>query len=207
MTAMQSTDAPSRPRGRPAAFDREAALQQALLVFWSHGYEGASMAELTTAMNMNKPSIYAAFGNKEELFRHALHAYTARTGSFIGKALEATSARQVVDQLLNAAAVMLTDASHPPGCMIVQTALACGAACTEIREELTSYRQRMRQLLQQRFERAHAEGDLPADAVPADLARYVAAIHQGMSVQASSGANHEELQALVRVVLQQWPSA
>src|SRR6188474_2575514 len=111
--------------GRPRAFDREEALELALDVFWRKGYEGASVSDLTEAMGINPPSLYAAFGNKEGLFRKALDRYQASQGTFWKEALDAPTAFEVVKRLLRGTAERLTDKRNPPGCLIVQGAL-CG---------------------------------------------------------------------------------
>src|SRR5437763_11691981 len=112
--------------GRPRAFDVDAALAQALRVFWAKGYEGASLADLTEAMGINRPSLYAAFGNKEELFRRALDLYAHGPASAYRRALEEPTARRVVARMLCATVEMTTDPANPPGCLFVQGALACG---------------------------------------------------------------------------------
>ena len=202
-----NTTQTKKPRGRPPAFDREEALEKALQLFWQHGYEGTSMAELMQAMGMNKPSIYAAFGNKEELFRKALQRYLSGPVAYAVEALHEATARTVVEKFLHASVALLASQETPKGCFIVQSALACGAGSTLIRDELTLQRKRFEAALAQRFELAREEGDLPADAKPLDLARYVATVHHGLSVQAASGANREELLAVVELALRNWPGA
>src|SRR6187402_2760002 len=122
--------------GRPREFDAEAALDCALRVFWEKGYEGASLQDLTEAMGINRPSLYAAFGNKEDLFRRVLDRYVRGPGSFVREALNEPTARAVVERLLLGAALMQTTPSHPQGCLVVQGALACGADADPIRHEL-----------------------------------------------------------------------
>ena len=109
-----------RPRGRPSNFDHEEALEKALQVFWAHGYEGASIAELTEALGINKPSIYAAFGNKEELFHKALGKYLSGPLSYISEAMNQPTARETVETFLTKSAELLTNPNNPRGCMIVQ---------------------------------------------------------------------------------------
>jgi AcrR family transcriptional regulator len=201
-----SVKIPAKPRGRPLAFNQEEALNKALNVFWSHGYEGTSMAELTAAIGINKPSIYAAFGNKEALFRKALARYRAGPIAFVGEAMKAPTARQAVESLLTNAVDFFSDKSKPNGCMIVQGALTCGQSSSTIQQELIAYRGNFETTLINRFELAKAQGDLSSDVNSKQLAKYIATIHQGMSVQATSGATREELLAIVAMALKNWPS-
>lgn len=191
--------------GRPREFDPDKALDVALHVFWSRGYEGASMADLTEAMGITKPSLYAAFGNKEELFRKALDRYVDGPGGYVQVALAKPTVREVVEHLLFQAADAVTDPNNPPGCLAVQGALTCGEAAESIKQELMSRRASGEEDLRQRFERAAAEGDLPVGSDPADLARYVSAILQGMAVQAAGGVGRAELRKIADMAMRSWP--
>ena len=191
--------------GRPREFDLDKALDLALQVFWSKGYEGASMADLTEAMGITKPSLYAAFGNKEELFRKALDRYVDGPGGYFQVALAKPTARAVVEHLLYESAAAVTDPNHPPGCLAVQGALSCGDAAESIKQELMSRRAKGEQDLRLRFERAIAEGDLPQGSDAADLAAYLSAILQGMAVQAAGGTTREQLRKIAEMALRTWP--
>ncbi len=204
---IMTTTKPTRQRGRPPAFDHDEALEKALKVFWSRGFEGASMTELTEALGINRPSIYAAFGNKEELFRKALGKYLAGPVAFVTEAMKEPTSRQVVEKFLISSAEFLTNPDNPRGCMIVQGALSCGHSSELIQQELITYRKNYEDNLRQRFELARSQGDLPSDTSASDLAKYVATLHQGMSVQATSGATIEELMAVVQVALKSWPAS
>ncbi|MFM9913944.1 MAG: TetR/AcrR family transcriptional regulator [Methylophilaceae bacterium] len=195
-----------RPRGRPTNFDTQEALEKALKVFWTRGYEGASMAELTEALGVNRPSIYAAFGNKEELFRKALGRYMSGPVAYVGEAMQQPTAKQVVEMFLTKSAEFLTNPVHPRGCMIVQGALSCGQGAELIHQELITYRKGYENALRQRLELAQSQDDFPTNTSPQQFAKYVATIHQGMSVQATSGATKEDLMAVVGLVLENWPS-
>lgn len=195
----------AKPRGRPPAFCQEQALEKALHVFWRRGYEGASMAELTEALGMNKPSIYAAFGNKEELFRKALARYQQGAVAYVHEALQRPTAREVVETLLRQSVDLLTDPANPRGCLMVQGALSCGESASAVQQELIARRRGFESALAKRFEQAKADQDLPAATDCRALAKYIATIHQGMSVQATSGATREELNKMIDVALQSWP--
>ena len=205
LTSMKILKTPPAPPGRPRAFDMEVALDSALRVFWEKGYEGASLADLTAAMGINRPSLYSAFGNKEALFRKVMDRYAAGPASFFGNALEAPTARAVAEQLLRGAVEAQCHTGHPRGCMAVQSALVCGDEALSVRAELTARRAAAQQALRERLERAKADGDLPRTADPAALAQYLAAVVQGLAVQASSGASRAELAGVAEMALKAWP--
>jgi len=190
--------------GRPREFDTDTALDLALHVFWRKGYEGASMADLTEAMGITKPSLYAAFGNKEDLFRKALDRYVDGPGGYFRTGLKKPTAREAVEHILYESVEAVTDPKNP-GCLAVQGALCCGDAAETIKQELTARRSKSEDDLRLRFTRAIAEGDLPADADAGDLARYVSAILQGMAVQAAGGAPREQLRKLADMAMRSWP--
>jgi AcrR family transcriptional regulator len=192
--------------GRPREFDVDEALDSALQVFWSKGYEGTSLTDLTEAMGITRPSLYATFGNKEELFRKVLDQYDNTCLSFTREAMNEPTARAVVERLLYGHADAQTDPPHPPGCLGMNGALACSEEVEPIRQELIGRRLASEAALRRRLEQAKAEGDLAADADPAGLARYVMTIAQGMAVQAASGADREALHQVTRTALMAWPS-
>src|SRR5215813_3056119 len=173
----------SQVRGRPRSFDAEKALDRALKIFWRKGYEGASLAELTKAMGINRPSLYAAFGDKEALFRKALERYEQGPTAFIREALNEPSARLVAERLLLGTAGSICGSGHPAGCMLVQGALAAGDSAEPVRRELASHRQAAVTAVTERLRRAKKEGDFAADADPAALARYLMTVLNGMAVQ------------------------
>jgi AcrR family transcriptional regulator len=192
-------------KGRPREFDVDKALDGALKVFWRKGYEGASLPDLTREMGINRPSLYAAFGNKEALFRKVLDRYAEGPAAYVREALNEPTARAVAERLLGGALDLLTDRRNPRGCLLVQGALACGEAAESIRRELAARRAAGEAALRRRFERALADGDLPDDADPADLASYLTTVIRGMAVQAASGASREELRRVADMALRVWP--
>lgn len=192
--------------GRPRAFDRDQALEQAMDVFWRHGYEGASLAELTKAMGINPPSLYAAFGNKEGLFRAVLDHYGALRGGFMAEVLAAPTARETAMRfLLGTAELAAAGAGKPGGCLVLQSGLTCSAGGGAVADDLAGRRGETECLLKSRFERARGEGDLPSGAEPAALARYLTAVTQGMAVQAAGGATAAELRPVAEMALRAWP--
>ncbi|MFK8250438.1 TetR/AcrR family transcriptional regulator [Ancylobacter terrae] len=192
--------------GRPRAFDIDEALDEALRLFWRKGYEGVSVADLTREMKINPPSLYAAFGNKEQLFRKALDRYSEKITACMGEALEAPTARESVERLLRRTADRLADPQTPNGCLMVQGALMCGEASDPIRQELTLRRSTSEAAVRHRLERARDEGDLPAGVDPAALARYILIVTEGMSVHAASGASRAALHEVVDLAMRNWPT-
>ncbi len=193
------------PSGRTRQFDVEEALDRALEVFWAHGYEGARLPELTRAMGINRPSLYAAFGNKEQLFRKALDRYLAGPMSFLTEALNKPTARDVVEAIFSGFLRMQRNRDKPRGCLAVSGALACGEQAEVVRRELAKLRQAAVTALRGRFEQAAQDGDLAADADCATLARYVATVLNGLAVQSASGATEKELRLVSAQAMKAWP--
>ena len=191
--------------GRPREFDLNAALDQAMQVFWRKGYEGASMADLTAAMGINSPSVYAAFGSKHGLFKAVLDHHDKTRAGFLRDVLAAPSAKDAASRFLLGVAEHATDPSHPPGSLLVQGGLTCGDAAAKIPEEVARHRAGAELALRERFECSTAAKELPKGAQPPTLARYLIAVANGMCVQASSGATREELQQVVQLALSAWP--
>jgi len=156
-------------------------------------------------MGVNRPSLYAAFGDKEALFRKALERYQAGPAAYTQEALNEATARAVVERLLRGAADLTADPRNPGGCLMVQGALACGEAAASVRQELTARRAACEAALRRRLERAKSHGDLPADTDPADVACYVATIVYGIAVQAAGGATRSKLQRVIEMALRSLP--
>lgn len=191
--------------GRPRTFDAEEALDCAMKVFWEKGYEGSSLPELTKAMGMNRPSLYAVFGNKETLFHKAMERYADTRLQFFEESLALPSARAVVERLLFDYVDAQTGQDVPHGCLGINAALACSDDALPIRDELAARRLRNELKLRERLERAREEGDLPANACPEKLARYVMTVTQGMAVQAAAGVPRAQLRELAEMLLRGWP--
>ena len=192
--------------GRPRAFHMDQALDQALHVFWEKGYAGTSITDLTEAMGINPPSLYAAFGNKEKLFKKALDRYEDLRDQILEEAFAAPTAREAVTRLLEGTAERLSDKCNPRGCLMVQGALSGGEECEAVKRDLSSRRAGGEALIRKRLKRAKREGDLPSDADAAALARFVATVMHGMAVQAAGGVAAKELRAIVNTALRAWPT-
>lgn len=196
----------STVRGRPREFDPDEALAAALRVFWKNGYEAASMTELTEAMGITKPSLYACFGNKEALFRKALDLYEREKLAYVGASLAEPTARKVVQHMLRGALATHCGGNDPQGCLgVIATVVGCAEAAS-IREHVCSRRASSEAALVERLMRAKAEGDLPESADPKALAGCVTAVLQGLSVKAQGSATRVELEQTVDAFLAMWPS-
>ncbi|HTH99154.1 MAG TPA: TetR/AcrR family transcriptional regulator [Stellaceae bacterium] len=192
--------------GRPREFCVDMALDKALKVFWSKGYEGTSLTDLTEAMGITRPSLYSAYGSKEELFRRALDRYGASHLGFVTDALAAATVREAIERLLYGLADAQTECDSPGGCMALNGALVCSEEGDPIRRELIRRREQSRIALRERLEKARAEGDLPDSTDTAKLALFITAVANGMAVQAASGVSREALYGVVEVALTAWPS-
>lgn len=206
-TGMKCSDSIAAPRGRPREFDPEQALTSALRVFWQRGYEGASMAELTEAMGITKPSLYACFGNKEALFKKALDLYERDKLAYVGKALEAPTARGVAERLLNGAIATHCggDSENPNGCLSVISTVTCTMEDASIRDFVAARRVATENSLIERFERAKQEGDMPETVDPRSLANCLMTVLQGMAVKGQGGSCVQEAKGVVDTFLGMWP--
>lgn len=194
------------PRGRPRSFDTDQALDAALSLFWHHGYEGTSLAALARAMGINMPSLYAAFGNKEALFTKVVDRYIEKPASYLHHAIAQPTAKHVFDQSLQGAVDMAMQPGNAEGCLLVRGALASSPASQSVREQLSKRRAGAEQAVCRRFEQAQQQGDLPPDADPARIARYLMTIIWGMSVQAAGGADRQSLEDVANAARAAWPT-
>ncbi|UJH72602.1 TetR/AcrR family transcriptional regulator [Burkholderia cenocepacia] len=192
-------------RGRPRSFDKEAALDRAMEVFWRLGYEGASMTDLTAAMGIASPSLYAAFGSKETLFRQALEHYRATEGQEIWGGVErAASAYDAVQSYLMDTARVFTRRSKPAGCLIVLSALHPAERSDMVRQTLIAMREGTVDALRGRLAQGVATGEISAHADLDAIARYYVTVQQGMSIQARDGASRRDLEAVAQAALAAW---
>ncbi|MEV0970221.1 TetR/AcrR family transcriptional regulator [Microtetraspora glauca] len=190
--------------GRTRAFDRDTALERALDEFWRHGYEATSIATLTAAMGINPPSLYAAFGDKRKLFTEAVRHYQETHGAFSTRALaEEPTAREAVERLLREAAEVYSDATHPPGCLIVSAGV--NTTDPQVIAELRGHRERAKQAIRDRIDHDIRSGRLPRDTDSGGLAAYYAAIIQGMSTQACDGCGRTDLVSVAALAMRAWP--
>jgi AcrR family transcriptional regulator len=203
---MENSIRDRRSRGRPRSFDRAAALETAMRLFWARGYEATSVAELAEAMGINPPSLYAAFGDKRRLFAEAVQRYRAGPGSFAAEVFAcAASAREAVEGMLVRAAAAYADPARPPGCMVIHAGQNCARGDEEVAHALAHMRGEMESFIRARLEQGAAAGELPPDADTSDLAAFFAAVLQGMSTRARDGATTAHLEAIARRAMTAWP--
>ena len=164
------------------------------------------MTDLTKAMGINRPSLYATFGDKAELFQKVVDRYTVQQALLWENAFLEPSARLALERILNTAADGLTSGQNPHGCLLVQSALTCSQESDCIKQELALKRARSDSLLRDRFARAQAEGEFPPNIDVAALARYFSTILRGMSVEASAGATRKDLQNVIDLAMKAWPA-
>ena len=193
------------PRGRPRAFDRDEALRKAMEVFWAKGYERTSLADLTEAMGINAPSLYAAFSSKEALFQEALVLYSATEGCDIWDGLPtARTARAACTHLLRATAEAFARDEKRRGCMVVLSAPQTEGSSPSICDALKHHRTATTTVLRERLRRAVAEGDLPATADVEAITAYIVTVQHGLSIQARDGVSREMLLAIADCAMAGW---
>lgn len=193
-------------RGRPREFDVDEALAAALRVFWTKGYEAASLTDLTEAMGITRPSLYAAFGNKEALFLHALDLYEREKMAYVGAALEAPTARGVIQNMLAGAIANFTAEDECRGCMGVIASVACKAVEPSISAHVAARAESARRAIVARMQKAIDDGDFAVPVEAETITRYLNTVVQGLSVQAQNGASRAELEQVANAALAMWPS-
>ncbi len=195
-------------RGRPRNFDRSAALRMAMKMFWEHGYEGTSIADLTSAMGITPPSLYNAFGNKEQLFREAVQFYVSHDGGAATSALRnGQTAYEAVQAMLMAACMRSEDPDAKRGCLIALGATNCARENQGIDDFLQGYRQSTRQAIYQRLCKGQADKELADDVDTHALADFYATVLNGLAIQTRDGASCASVQAVVRQAMAAWPAS
>ncbi len=196
---------PSKPRGRPRSFDRQAALAAAVDVFWAKGFEGTSISDLTEAMGINPPSLYAAFGDKEQLFLEAAESYSRARGEECPYSCE-TTARGAIERLLTYMAHELSSGDRPRGCMMVMATATSSNASPRMQKILAEKRAASREHMRSRIKQGIEEGDVPSDADASALADFYSTIVAGLSTQARDGATRKSLVATVQQAMRLFPA-
>ena len=192
-------------RGRPRGFDRDDALRRAMEVFWEYGFEATSMSHLTAAMGISSPSLYAAFGSKEQLFREAVAYYNDHMGAMAAAELrDRPTARDAISAVLRHHAVVFCDPDNPSGCMIVLAATTSGEDTRSVHEYLAEWRMALENDFRDRIERGIAEGDVPAGADAAAMAAFYNTVNHGMAIQARDGADRTKLSSIAEGAIAAW---
>jgi AcrR family transcriptional regulator len=192
-------------RGRPRSFDRQAALERAMEVFWDRGYQAASMTDLTEAMGINSPSLYAAFGSKEALYREAVEHFAAtESDEILAPLRNAPTAREALEGYLVASARTFTRPGRPPGCMVVLSAVNAVGVGEETSRILREMRAGSITVIEERLQGAVNEGELPASLDRHAVASYYVTVQQGMSIQARDGAARATLEAIAQGAMAAW---
>ncbi len=204
---MENHGTTQKLRGRPRAFDRDAALAKATLMFWDRGYAGVSISDLSRAIGINPPSLYAAFGDKQGLFEEAVGCYLAGEGSFAARALtEESTARGAVARMLKDAAQNFTQWPNPPGCMVVGAAVNCAEEDGAIAEFLQKRRAMAEEQIRKRIRQGISQGELERGTDAQGLAAFIATIFYGMSTKARDGAGRKELEVIAATAMKAWPA-
>ncbi len=196
----------TRKPGRPLGFDRGAALEQAMLLFWAHGYEATSVSELTAAMGITPPSLYTAFGDKKRLFLEAVQLYLS--GPVTSEAIidEARTGLEAAERLLQAAAMGFTGTDTPRGCLLASSAISCSAAAADVQQVLAGIRFAIESRLKEKIQHSIRKGELRPDSDAGALAAHTMAVIQGMSTLARDGASREKLLAVVSTAMKAFGS-
>lgn len=191
--------------GRPRSFDRDAALHTAMLVFWERGFETTSTTDLSAAMGINPPSLYAAFKNKEHLFREAIGLYERTEADASRRAMQAApTAREAVAALLHQSVEQFTADGKPRGCMIVQAATNCTSEHESIRDFALRCRARTKAVIKERLDTAVTAGELPGDTDTDRIAAFYTTFLNGVSLQAHDGVERDQLHTLVDMAMAAW---
>ncbi|CAN5120543.1 TetR/AcrR family transcriptional regulator [soil metagenome] len=203
-SSTDATLASAPARGRPRSFDRDAVLDLAMRVFWAKGFAGASMSDLTAAMGIASPSLYAAFGSKEGLYRAAIDHYVATYGGAFRDVMRLPTARESVEGLLRNAACAFSAVDGPSGCMVVQTAVEACEVSPELADSLCELRASNAETLVSRLRRAVEEGDVAAGTDVRAVANFYSTVHKGLSLSAKGGALRDELDSVVTSAMAAW---
>jgi AcrR family transcriptional regulator len=192
-----------RKIGRPLSFDPDVALAPAMLLFWRHGYEATSLAELTRAMGVTSPSIYAAYGDKKGLFRAAVQRYLSQPQTPVAVIAQARTARAAAQTLIEGAALAFTGIDTPAGCLLASSAISVEA--DDVREELAVIRREIETALRDKIAAGIRKGELPGQVDPTILAAYIMTIVQGFSTLARDGAPRTKLRQVAKFAMRAWP--
>ena len=195
-----------RTRGRPREFDRDEALERAMLLFWSHGYEATPISALTQAMGITPPALYSAFGDKKRLFLEAVRRYQQGMGRLARKALtDETTAEEAIRNLLLGAIKTFADPTKPKGCLVILGATNCTSESADIFEALAEQRRAAESFVRARIAAGQKAGELSDGADVDALADMVTATVYGLAIKARDGVPPARLRAVVEQLMRMWP--
>jgi AcrR family transcriptional regulator len=203
-TNINSAPVPQK-KGRPLSFDREDALNKAMLLFWRHGYEATSLNELTKALGVKPSSIYSVFGDKKRLFLESVSLYLAGPVTSESIIDRAEDGREAALGLLTAAAIGYTGQDTPAGCLLATSAISCSEAANDVKQELAAIRRSIEARLLDKVKESVRDGHLPRDTDSEALAGLTMAVIQGMSTLARDGAPRDKLLRMVDAAMLAWP--
>lgn len=193
---MQNSE--KKSRGRPLAFEKNKAREIALKLFWSQGYEGTSISDLTEAIAINRPSLYASFGNKENLFRICTEYYLSEELSFVDEAMQERVFKDALEKLFAHEIQLIADNK---GCLLINTALTCHPENDAIKILLSDHRKQLEGKIRKRTQQAQLKKEVATSESPNTIAKYITSLYQGLSIQAVDGASSKELQEVVKIAL------
>lgn len=187
--------------GRPIGFDKDAALEAAMLLFWARGYEGTSMADLTAGMGLSASSIYAAFGDKQALFSLAVQRYLETRAQYGTDALREPTLETFIRALFRNTVEFLTAGGHPRTCMTLAGAMGCSVEAAPARDLMTEVRRQNEVAIHARLQAARKAGELAKEINVGDYTRYVSMLVAGLSIQAANGSTAAELKRTAQMAL------
>jgi AcrR family transcriptional regulator len=194
-----------RKVGRPISFDREAALHKAMVLFWKHGYEATSIADLTREMGLTPPSLYYAYGDKKKLFLDAVDLYLSGPKTSETIIANASSAKNAARELLETSAIAFTGLETPAGCLLASSAISCSDAASDVKSELAKRRLTIEDCLRQKITASIEKGEFQTPVDADALAGHIMAVIQGMSTLARDGAKRDKLLRISNSAIQGWP--
>jgi AcrR family transcriptional regulator len=203
----ETSSAQARPRGRPRSFDLDQALDKAMHLFAEQGYDGTSLGQLTDAIGIPPPSLYAAFGSKDDLFKASLDHYRMRCGAPIAEAFQrALTAREAIEALLLQSVEVFYQPGGIRGCMVALAAVGISASHQDLRDHAIALRQATETMLLQRIELGQTDGDVPLLADAAAMMNFYSTLQMGLSIKAHDGASKTDMIASVKAAMRLWES-
>jgi len=200
-----SAEGPKRDRGRPREFDRGQALEKAMRLFWSRGYDAISMADLRAELGVTQASLYAAFGSKEQLFHEAVELYRQTAGfSTTGALAKGTNTREAIRKMLQAAVDAFSAPDAPGGCLLILGATNCPVESKTVQDHLLSIRRQISQSILNRLKLGQRDGDVPTTAPVAALTAYFSTVLHGLALQSRDGASRKTLTQVVEIAMANW---